>query len=217
MLRTISGAALGLLLAADRGGTGTTLSVQTAHHDHSVRGRRPDRRARPRHGAAHERDSRPAGGDRERRRRRRHDRLEARRRRRARRLHLRARHRRHPRAGPDAVQEAALQFGDRFHAGRADRRGADRADRAQGSAGEQPQGVHRLREGQPEPRCNTARPARARRPISAACCSTTSSAPTSPTCPIAAPARRCRTCRAAASTICARSSPPPSRRSTAAP
>ena len=31
---------------------------------------------------------------------------------------LRARHRRHPRPGPDALQEAALQFADRLHAGR---------------------------------------------------------------------------------------------------
>ena len=45
------------------------------------------------------------------------------------------RHRRHPRPGPDPLQEAALQLADRFHPGRADRRGADRADRAQGSAG----------------------------------------------------------------------------------
>ena len=66
-------------------------------------------------------------------------------------------------------------------------------------------------------RCSSARPARARRRISAACCSTMCSAPTSRTCPIAAPDRRCRICMAAASISCARSSPPQSRRSMAAP
>ena len=94
--------------------------------------------------------ARPAGGGRERHRRRRPDRLQTR--------------RRQPRRTAttssigtvgthaqvaDALQKAALQFADRFHPGRPDRPGADRADRAQGSAGEEPQGVRRLRQGQP--------------------------------------------------------------------
>ena len=89
----------------------------------------------------------------------------------ARRLQLRHRHRRHPRPGPDALQEAALQLADRFHPRGPDRAGADRADRAQGPAGEGLQGVRRLRQGEPERRCSSARPARAPPPISAACCS----------------------------------------------
>ena len=48
MLRTISGAALGLLLALTGRRTGTNLSDQADHDGHSVRRRRPDRRARPR-------------------------------------------------------------------------------------------------------------------------------------------------------------------------
>ncbi len=60
------------------------LSDPPGHHGDPVRGRRPDRRARPRGRGAHERNSRPAGGGRERRRRRRHDRLQARRRSRSR-------------------------------------------------------------------------------------------------------------------------------------
>ena len=89
---------------------------------------------------------------------------------RAGRLQLRHRHRRHPRPGADALQEAALQFADRFHPRRPDRPGADRAHRAQGPAGEGLQGVRRLRQGEPGARCSSARPARDRPPISAACC-----------------------------------------------
>ena len=43
----------------------------------------------------------------------------------------------------------ALQRGHRLHAGRAGRGAADRADDAQGPAGQQPAGVHRLRESEP--------------------------------------------------------------------
>ena len=104
-------AALAAILATGRRRDGAGLSDPAGHHGDPVRGRRPDRRARPRGRGAHERNPRPAGGGRERRRRRRHDRLEARRDRGAGRLPDGARHGRHPCAGPDAVQEAALQFG----------------------------------------------------------------------------------------------------------
>ena len=58
----------------------------------------------------------------------------------------------------------ALQFRDRFRAGRAGRRAGAAAGRAQRFAGQQSAGVHRLREGQPGERCNTARPERRRDP-----------------------------------------------------
>jgi len=50
--------------------------------------------------------------------------------------------------------------------------------RARTCGGERSQGIHRLRQGQPEPHAIRPQPARARRLISAACCSTTSSAST---------------------------------------
>ncbi len=130
---------------------------------------------------------------------------------------VRARHRRHPCPGPDALQEAALQLADRLHAGRAARRGADHPDRAQGPAGQELQGVRRLRQGEPGQDAVRLGRRRLGHPSRLRAAQLHASAPTSPTCPIAAPDRRCRTCRAAASTSCARSSPPPSRRSTAAP
>ncbi len=150
------------------------------------------------------------------RRRRRHDRLGARRQRDARRLSVRARHRRHPCPGPDALQEPALQRGDRFHAGHSDRQRSDRAGNAQGSAGQQFQGIRRLCQGEPgqdavrlgRRRFGDASRLRAvelrhRRQCHARALSRHR-------------ARRCRISRAAASIICATSSRPRSRRSTAA-
>ena len=67
----------------------------------------------------------------------------------ARRLHDRHRHGRHPRPGPDALQAPALQFADRLPAGRTAGPGADPAHSAQGPAGQGPQGVPRLRQGEP--------------------------------------------------------------------
>ncbi len=49
--------------------------------------------------------------------------------------------------GQTMYKRAALQFGDRFHAGRAARRSADHPHRAQGSAGQRLQGLRRLRQG----------------------------------------------------------------------
>jgi hypothetical protein len=66
-------------------------------------------------------------------------------------------------------------------------------------------------------RCSSVRPAPARPRISAASCSTPRWASTSPTCLTKGRVRRCRTSWAAASTTSARSSRPPSRRSTARP
>ena len=50
MLKRISGAALGVLLAPHGHGSGAELSDQADDDDHPVRGRRADRRARPRRG-----------------------------------------------------------------------------------------------------------------------------------------------------------------------
>ena len=76
------------------------------------------RRQRPHHGAAHGRNPRPAGGDRERRRGGRHDRLAPRVAGAAGRLSVRDRQSRQPRRQPDALQAAALQFDDGLRAGR---------------------------------------------------------------------------------------------------
>ena len=115
---------------------GANLSEPADHHDHPVRGRRPDRYSRPLGRTAHGRGAGSADRHRECRRRRRHDRVAARRPVAARRLYHRARHGGHACAEPDALQAAALQCGDRFHPGGADRRNPDRADRAQGPAGQ---------------------------------------------------------------------------------
>ena len=72
--------------------------------------------------------------------------------------------------------------------------------RPQGLPGELVRGVRRLFEGEPGQDDRTARPAPARRRISAASSSTRRWARRSSTCPTAAPARRCRTCRADGST-----------------
>ena len=56
---------------------------------------------------------------------------------------------RHPCAQSDAVQEAAVQRRHRFRPGRADRRCRAGAHDAQGFAGQQPCGIHRLRQGEP--------------------------------------------------------------------
>ena len=125
------------------------LSHPPDHHDHPVRCRRPDRRARPHGRAEDERSARPTGHHRECRRRRRHDRRPAGRAAPRGRLHHRARHRRHPRPEPDALQAPALQRGDGLHAGCADRGDPDGADRAQGPAGQQPQGIRRVRQEEP--------------------------------------------------------------------
>ena len=116
---------------------------------------------------------------------------------------VRARQRRHARGEPDALQASALQRGERFRAGRAVRRAAAGAGHAQGFAGRQSPGVHRLRQGEPGKMQfgsarrrlgDASRPAR---------CSTPRSASTSPTFPIAAAARRCRIWSPAGSTISA--------------
>ena len=158
-----------------------------------VRRRRTAGHHRPHHRAAHGRTARPDGGDREYRRRRRHDRLQARRRCQARRLHDDSRQRRHPCAEPDALQASALQRGDRFHAGGLSRSDADRDHRAAGPAGKQLQGIHRLRQGQSGQdaiRLGRRRLRHASRPAS---CSTARWERKSCTCPTRAPARPCRT------------------------
>ena len=92
-----------------------------------------------------------------------------------------------------ALQEAALQCRDRLRAGRAGVGIAAHPDRAQGPAGEQSPGVHRLHRRRTRARCSTAPPASAPARTCPARCSTSRSASTSRTCPIAAKARRCRT------------------------
>ncbi len=123
------------------------------------------------------------------RRRGRHRRQPARRQGRARRLHHADRQYRHPRLQPVALQAAALQLGHRIPAGRPGFGVAADPVGPQGSAGQQPAGVHRLCEGQPGEACSSARPASAPARIFPACCSISRSGSTSPTCPIAAPAR----------------------------
>ena len=106
---------------------------------------------------------------------------------------------------------------DRFHAGRADRRGADHPDRAQGPAGEGLQGVRRLRQGEPGQdavrlgRRRLGHPSRLRAAQLHPRHQHQSHALSRHRAGDAGPGRP------AASTSCARSSPPPSRRSTAAP
>ena len=90
---------------------------------------------------------RPADRDRERRRRRRHDRRQPRRQGRARRLPVRARQRRHPRAEPVALQAAGLRRREGLRAGHPGRLDAALLVDAQGFSGQQPAGVHRLRQG----------------------------------------------------------------------
>jgi len=64
-------------------------------------------------------------------------------------LHRAARQHRHARLQPVDLQETRLRSGRRFHAGRPGRRAADGAGRAQGSAGGEPPGIHRLRQSEP--------------------------------------------------------------------
>src|ERR1700716_2130044 len=85
-----------------------TISRTPDHHDRAVHGRRPDRRAGARAGAAHEPDPRPADRDRERNRRGGHARLRARRQGGARRLHAGDGKHRHPCGERRALQEPGL-------------------------------------------------------------------------------------------------------------
>ena len=121
-----------------------------AHARGPVRGRRRHRRDRPHPGPAHGRAARPERRRREHRRRRRDGGRRAGREGGARRLHVRDRQCGHPRLQPDALQEAALQCGDRLHADRARNRVATHPDHPQGSAGQQSARADRLHQGQPE-------------------------------------------------------------------
>ena len=136
-------------LCARRAGQSRRLSQPLDDHDHPVRRRRADRRARAPGRRPHERNPAPKRHRREYQRRRRPDRLAARRQCDGRRLRIRARHRRHPCARPDAVSAPALQRGDRFHAGDPDRQCSAGAGGAQGFAGRQFQGIRRLHQGEP--------------------------------------------------------------------
>ena len=124
------------------------LADAAAHPGGALCRGRLGRRQRPHHGAAHGRNPRPAGGDRECRRRGRHDRLAPRLAGAAGRLSIRDRQSRQPRRQPDALQAAALQFDDGLRAGRPRQPGPVRAARAQGLSGEHAAGVHRLRQGE---------------------------------------------------------------------
>ena len=191
MVRAIVAAAL--RSAGVRGDAGAGLADAAGDDGRAVRRRRAGRYHRADSGGAPERGSGPAGHHRERRRRRRHDRRRARRQGRARRLYRAALGQRRARHQPDALQEAALQRGDRLRARRPVLGFRARADRAQGPSGE-----HAAASSSPTPRrtrrrCSTAPPAAARASISAPSCSTSPWAPRSRTCPIAAPGRRCRT------------------------
>ena len=176
----------------DRDGGRAGMAGPAADHGGAVRGRRRRRRHGTHPGAAPVGAPGPAGDRRECRRRRRHDRHQPGGESRPRRLSVRARQRRHPCLQPDALQEPALQRGDRFRAGRADRRDAAacwwraRICRPTTCASSSPT-RRRTRPG-----CNTARPEPARRPIWPARCSMRSSASTSRTFPIAARRRPCR-------------------------
>ena len=148
---------------------------------------------RPHPGPAHGRIARPERRRREYRRRRRDGGRRAGRPGGARRLHVRDRQCGHPRLQPDALQEAALQCGDRLHAGRARDRVAAHPDHPQGPAG---QATCRSSSPTSRPtraRCSSARPASAPARTCPACCSTSRSGSTSRTCPIGARRRPCRT------------------------
>ena len=159
------------------------------HAGGSIRGRRRHRRERAHPGAADGRAARPDHRGRECRRGGRHDRRPARRQGGARRLHLADRQHRHPRLQPDALQEAALQCRDRLPAGRAGVGIAAHPDRAQGPAGEQSAGVHRLREGEREQDAVRLGRRRLRHASALRAVQPGARSSTSRTCPIAAPAR----------------------------
>ena len=125
------------------------LADPAAHARRALCRGRLGRRQRPHHGAAHGRNPRPAGGDRERRRGGWNDGLAPRVARAAGRLSVGDRQSRQPRRQPDALQAAALQLGDGLRAGRPRQPGPLRAAGAQGPSGEHAAGVHRLCEGEP--------------------------------------------------------------------
>ena len=217
MLKIIAGVALAAFAAFASPAAAQDLAQPAGHAGGALCGRRAGRHDRAHHRGAAERNSRPADGDRERRRRRRPDRHGPRRQGRARRLHRSAVGQRGAVAEPDLPQAIALRSDRRLRPCRAVLGFGARPDRAQGFSAERLQGVPDLREGRTRPRCNTARPARARAGTPARSCSTARSAPRSPTCPTAAPAPPCRTCSAAASTTCSSRFRPRRRRSRPAP
>ena len=173
---------------------GANLSVEADHHDRAVRGRRLDRRDRPHPGRADAgvRSARPiivenatgAGGT---------IGVGRARPRRARRLHHQPRPERLPRHHRRDLQQPVIQPADRFRAGVAAGDLAVRDHRQEGHAGEQPEGTHRLAEGQSRTRRRSATPARAASPTLPGSYSRTRPARSFSSCPIAAPARRCRT------------------------
>ena len=104
-------------------------------------------------------------------------------------LALRQRRSRHQ---PDALQEAALQRGQRLRARRAVLGLGAGADHAQGSSRPTRCRNSSLTPRPTRERCNTARPGPARACTYAPSCSTSPWAPRSRMCPIAARRRRCR-------------------------
>ena len=112
----------------------TNLAHPCRHHGGAVRGRRPDGHGRAHHGAKSQRNARAAGCHRERRRRRRHDRLAARCESAARRIAVRARQRRHPCGELQPVEGSAVPSGEGLRAGRAVRQLVPGARGAQGPA-----------------------------------------------------------------------------------
>ena len=155
----------------------------------SIFGRRRRRRERTHPGAADGRAARPDHHRGECRRGGRHGRRPARRQGGTRRLHLPDRQHRHPRLQPEPLQKAALQCRDRLPAGRAGVGIAAHPGRAQGPAGDQSQGAHRLHQG--ERKQDAVRLGRRwlRHASALRAVELRRSAPTSRTCPIAAKAR----------------------------
>ena len=141
----MSRTASGLILAVDafdgRGAVALRSAGMADPHHHPGGAVHAGRRRRYFGTAAGPGDRRNPGAERHRRehrRRRRDDRGRPRRPCRSRRLHLHDRQFRHPCLQPVALQEAALQFGDRLHAGRAGVGIPAHPQRPQGPAGQRP-------------------------------------------------------------------------------
>ena len=147
---------------ADLGCAGAGLAEPAGDDGGAVCRRRADGHARAHSAADTGRSAGPAHHHREPARRRRHDRARFGCRRRRPTATVRARLDRHPCDRLFDAQEAAYHPAQRFPAGDIHRRRAAAADDKEGSAAEQPQGVHGLHQGQP--RQDDVRPAAPARP-----------------------------------------------------
>ena len=147
MRRLITGGLLALALAERAGGR--PVSEQADHRHRAVCGRRTDRRGHPPGRRPHVAHARPDARGREHRRRRRDHRHDARRPGAAGRLHHRGRQHGHAVGGAGALSEPQIRSGQELRAGR-HRQLHAAGDRGQeGHGGGEPEGVHRLPQGQP--------------------------------------------------------------------